>query len=341
MSAQWYIRSRGQDRREDDYDWLPVADADPQQLKRIREHRWNGATLRELVDDVQAGLLLAHDPEIGAVVYVTGLTPAEPAVDPVNRPIRAGLIGVARTPTDRADVVAVAVAALNGTLTALPPLSFDVPTAPGFRFDTTIWQRLIDGYRRELDAPDDDPGSEATPTTGTLPPKVGPDTPTWRDHVAADLANLSRRRRMAEMSGRIIVLRRPHIDARQFHAWKPWRTLGDHDNTGAPLPSVSLPGPTDILRRIVSSRRFISFGLAAVAVLAAVAWAATRPDRPAPEAPAITNPPQVSTATRPTPAPTPPTPRPHPHRHSSRAEFVKVGTQTNVESQRSGISAGR
>lgn len=312
MSATWWVQSRGR-RRNHDYAWAPVGGADLAHLKRVREHRWGGATLDDLVDDEQPGLALVRARELGTIVYVTSLSPVPPTTDVLNRPIRAALVGVGRTSPEVTQVVAVAVSALSGTLTTLDQLSFETPDPPGFHFDARAWAAFVtESARRFARATVD--GADVAELTD---PAVLPDRADTRDRTAADLTALFRRGRINEIENAVLVLRSPVLDRADHERWRPWRALTDlQDAVRSPAP-----GPLDVpkavldfgvrrARRSPLGRFFVYIApVGAITVAAAaVAWSAAQPSTP-PRDPAASTVPAGSTPapTTPATAPAPPT----------------------------------
>jgi hypothetical protein len=301
VTARWYVLSRGI-RRLDDYTWLPVNGGDQRELERIREHLWHGMTLDELVDDERQGLVLAHDPKLGTIVYVTGLAPGSPCEDALGRPIRAAMIGVAAEPSARTELVAVAVAALNGTLATLPPLSFELDVPPGFDFDEDTWAAIVAG---QVDDTEEIRAEEAGGWTGRAElakPKVRRDIQSQRERTATDLLMLTSDDDWLVPRNQIIVLRTLLVD-RKLRPSQPWRMLIEISDD-SPADHRFDIDPFRILeegfrhaRKVPSwvSRKIGLTLLGAVVIVAVViVWSVRRPG-PTPPAPEGTHTHQTST----------------------------------------------
>jgi hypothetical protein len=224
--VHWYVQTRGTGLRQD-YTWVPVAagHGDPTELAQLRAHGWRGHTLAELAgDDEHPGLVLAHAPSVGTVVYVTGLRPTDPQpVDAHGRAIRAAVIGLARPGTDPRPVWQLAITALRGRLDARLGLSHDQPDDPGFTVDAASWPQgtatAPPGPPQRADA------SRVDPTSILERPRVDRDADDERERVAEELAAAVRSGRLLPPRETVIVLRRSSIDQTMLASIGPRRAL--------------------------------------------------------------------------------------------------------------------
>ncbi|HEY6495379.1 MAG TPA: hypothetical protein VIZ43_19040, partial [Trebonia sp.] len=145
--ACWYAKSRGEERRKD-YGWRPDGPRDRERVAVILACL--RARIGTAVNDEDPGLALFHDAALGLVAYLPALRPSAlrpdggPLADSLGREIRAALLGVATTGEGQREIVALADAALDGSLDRRLPLEYGPELAAGFDWDPDGWRDLLD-----------------------------------------------------------------------------------------------------------------------------------------------------------------------------------------------------
>jgi outer membrane protein assembly factor BamB len=267
----WYVNSRGVP-REKDYRWLADGPEDGDHLRGLREHLSGRGLLGGLMNDEWPGLALVHDARLGMMVYLTRLVPRGAPRDSLNRPIRAALLGNSRHADGCQQLIAIAVAALTGILDGELPLNFDCPTESGFTLDEGEWRDLVSGCLVRLDL------ASAAPGIVTTCDKLRNDDEISRLDTAAELVALEREDRVADLAGRIIVLRVPVMTAAEKDELAPWRVLTELTSDRAPewtrrrAPRIRLPKAVYAIG--------LGGGVAAGAIAGIVSLLASPPARP-------------------------------------------------------------
>lgn len=257
--------------------WLPLGDADPDELTALYQHRWpTGTPLTGLVDDQEPCLALGYARGLGLIVFITRLYPDGDQADIQDRPIRAALLGVAPDMEGARDIAAVAVAALSGVLSPLSELSYDRDSAPGFDFDESAWSNRVQEARTLLMAEPVDAGErDYVPDLG--PRTLTPDNDDTRAIVSKDLRWLARADELTTPPRTLILLWAPEVGAASSDDAKPWRTLTDTERppepgrppqTGAEVVANVVRGTVKGVKRLILPLTvFVGVVVAGVVVL--------------------------------------------------------------------------